>query len=77
MFSEVLKQLEEANKNMAILVNALAKHSDTILQNSEISENLKKVNINLGTVMSQGLSANANVQALDKAAGFFLRLLGK
>ena len=77
MFGNVLKQLEEANKNIGILVNSLAQHSDLIAQNNEINENLKKTCFHLGSVMAQGLSGNLNVQALEKGANFFLKLIGK
>ncbi|MFH1226834.1 MAG: hypothetical protein V1701_02885 [Planctomycetota bacterium] len=77
MFANTLKQLEELNKNIQVLVNALSRNSDLTHQNNEIGENLKKININLGAVMAQGLSANANVQLVEKAANFFLNKLIK
>jgi len=55
-----------------MLTNTLTRHADLIARNNEICQNLIKVNLNLGAVMAQGLSANANVQLAEKAINFFV-----
>ena len=77
IFAEILEQMKQSNKNIEMLTNAITKNSDLIARNNEIGENLRRVMLNLGAVMAQGLSANANVQLVDKAVGFFMRYIGK
>jgi len=77
MFAEILDQIKETNKNLSMLTNALTTHSDLLGRNNQIGEDLKKIGLNLGAVMAQGLSSNANVQLVEKAASFFMRYITK
>lgn len=77
MFSDLLKQVEDANKNMMMQNNTLVNLCDLIAQNIETNKNLEKVNINLGLIMAQGISKNTSVLAVDKAVDVLLRLVKK
>lgn len=77
MFAEILEQMKTTNKNLEMLTNTLTKHSDLLAKNNEIGDNLRRVMLNLGAVMAQGLSANVNGQMVEKAVGFFINRLIK
>ncbi len=70
LFSKLLKQLEISN-------NALATHSDALVENAQTMRNLEKVCSALGSVLAQGLSANANGALLKEALGIFGRFIAK
>jgi hypothetical protein len=73
LFTGVFTELKELNKNLFELKQELVKNSDLTHQNNILMNELKKIEINLGAVMAQGLSANANGALIERLAGFFIR----
>ena len=71
LFSMILEQLELVNKNIGILNNTLATHSDALAENTQTTRNMEKVNSALGSVLAQGLSANATGNIVKEALAIF------